>query len=195
MRTLRRFSLLAGVTLLSACSTESATLPSAPSAALQRAPSPHSLGALSGALTLVTGARRTTPLLTPLSAAKFIGSEGGTLSIPQAGVTVIIPAGALAVPTLISMVARKGALIAYDFAPHGLTFAKPLVLTQDLAGTNVSLLMAPLLQLGYYADPTLLSDLGGSVSEFETGASDLLGRTFTSTIPHFSGYMVACGRE
>lgn len=106
-----------------------------------------------------------------------------------------VPAGALASATLISMTARKGALLAYDFAPHGLTFAKSLVLTQDLAGTNVSPLMSHLLHLGYYADPTLLTELGGAVSEFEDGSSDFLGRTFTSTIPHFSGYMVACGRE
>jgi hypothetical protein len=139
--------------------------------------------------------QRTTPLAAPITVTKSIGSEGGTLSIPQAGVSVVVPRGALAQPTTITMTARAGSLVAYDFAPHGITFAKPLVFQQQLKGTNASLLTAPLLQLGYYSDPNLLTGTGGLVSELLGGAVDLLTGTFTAPIPHFSGYIVTCGRR
>ncbi|MEP7001498.1 MAG: hypothetical protein ABI969_13520 [bacterium] len=162
------------------------------------APSPELLGGLpqtvSKLLTTVIGVQRNTPLTSSIAVTKTIGSAGGTLSIPQAGVTVTIPSAALASNTVITMTARAGTLIAYDFAPHGITFAKPLVFTQSLDGTNASLLTAPLLALGYYSDPSLLTGLGGTVSELLSGNVNLLSWTFTSKIPHFSGYMVAVGR-
>ena len=92
------------------------------------------------------------------------------------------------------MTARKGSLVAYDFAPHGIVFAKPLVFTQKLQGTNASLLTAPLLQLGYYSDPGLLTAVGGVVSELLGGTVNLLSWTYTGNIKHFSGYMVGIGR-
>ena len=195
IRSLRRFSLLAGVALFAACSTDSASLPSAPNASLSKAPVKGLLGTTTTALTLATGAQRTTALPSSLTVTQAIGVDGGTLSIPQAGVTITVPAGALAVTTVISMTARAGTVIAYDFAPHGTTFAKPLVFTQALAGTNVAPVLAPLLTLGYYADPSYLTTLGASVSEFISGSSNLVNASFTSSISHFSGYMVACGRS
>ena len=92
------------------------------------------------------------------------------------------------------MTARAGTLVAYDFAPHGITFAKPLVFSQQLRGTNATLLSAPFLGLGYYKDASLLTKTGGLVSELLGGAVNTLTWTFTSTIPHFSGYIVTCGR-
>ena len=93
------------------------------------------------------------------------------------------------------MTARAGSLVAYDFAPHGITFTKPLVFTQSLTGTNASLLNKSLLELGYYADPNQLNAAGGMVSELTSGVVNLLSWTFTANIKHFSGYMVGCGRE
>jgi len=194
IRTLRRFSLLASVVLFAACSSESTSLPSAPNVAFSRAPVKSPLSATTAALTLTTGAQRTSALPSSLTVMQAIGIAGGTLSIPQAGVTITVPAGALAATTLISMTARAGTVIAYDFAPHGTRFAKPIVFTQTLAGTNVPAALAPLLTLGYYADETDLTTFGGSVSEFIAGLSNLANGSFTSSISHFSGYMVACGR-
>ena len=88
------------------------------------------------------------------------------------------------------MTARAGSLVAYDFAPHGITFAKPLVFSQQLRGTNASLLTAPFLQLGYYSDPSLLTKTGALVSELLGGTLNTLTWTFTAPIPHFSGYIV-----
>jgi hypothetical protein len=198
--TIRRLAALALTLVVASCSSDRTTAPatlSAPSAA----PSGDLLGGLLGTvtntlgLTSVSGLQRTTPLASPITVAKTIGSAGGTLSIPQAGVTVTIPAGALSAPTLITMTARSGSLVAYDFAPHGITFAKPLGFSQSLNGTNATILSAPFLRLAYYTDGSLLGAAGGLVSELLTGTIDLLTWTFTSNIKHFSGYMVSCGRD
>ena len=151
------------------------------------------LGSLTSLLEL-DGLQRTKALAAPITVTKSIGAEGGTLAIPEAGVTVVVPRGALATTTKITMTARAGTLVAYDFAPHGITFAKPLVFTQQLRGTNASLLNASLLRLGYYADPSLLGKTSAVVSDLLGGVVNTLSWSFTSTIPHFSGWVVTCGR-
>ncbi len=190
---LRRIGVLAaGLALVSACGIEqtSAPAPTAPTSGLLDG----LVGGLVSSLTSVTGVQRTTPLASAITVSQTIGSAGGTLSIPAAGVTVVVPAGAVSSNTNFTMTARAGSLIAYDFAPHGITFAKPLVFTQSLSGTNATLLSAPLIQLGYYSDPSLLTAVGGLVSELINGNVNLLNWTFTSNIKHFSGYMMTGGR-
>ena len=190
----RLTAMAAGLAIVAACASE----PTSPPMTAAAAPS-HSLNG--GVLATATnhigihGLLRSTPLLAPITVSKTIGSGGGTLSIPQAGVTVTIPSGALASNTVITMTARVGSLVAYDFAPHGITFAKPLVFTQKLSGTPANLLNASLLQLGYYSDPSHLTLDGGLVSELIGGNVNVRSWTFTSTIQHFSGYVVACGRR
>jgi hypothetical protein len=199
---LRRISLLAAsLALFSACSSEPISAPQAKIATPTAAPSADLLGGVVGGvvgivqkLVLMPGLQRTTPLAADITVTKTIGSAGGTLSIPAAGVTVVVPSGALGSNTVITMTARKGSLIAYDFAPHGIVFAKPLVFTQKLQGTNASLLSAPFIQLGYYSDPSLLTAVGGLVSELLGGNVNLLSWTYTGNIKHFSGYMMGCGR-
>jgi len=191
--TLRRLAALAlGALALASCGGEHPTLPQLQ----QSAPDAPAADLLGGVTSLVgmNGLQRTTPLAVPITVSKAIGADGGTLAIPEAGVTVTVPRGALAATTTITMTARAGTLVAYDFAPHGITFAKPLVFSQQLRGTNATLLSAPLLRLGYYEDASLLTRTGGLVSELLGGAVNTLTWTFTSTIPHFSGYIVTCGR-
>lgn len=191
LRHLAALSLLAAV---SACGSPDATVGATRLTAPASAPSATLLGSV-GSLVSVTGLQRDTPLAAPITVASTIGADGGTLSIPRAGVTVIVPRGALTVPTQITMTARAGSLVAYDFAPHGITFAKPLVFTQQLRGTNASLLTAPFLQLGYYADASLLTKVGGMVSELIGGTTNLVTWSFSARITHFSGYIVTCGRR
>ena len=164
---------------------------------LQQSPPQEASQDLLGLSSLLgmNGLQRTRALAAPITVSKSIGTEGGTLAIPEAGVTVTVPRGALAASTKITMTARAGTLVAYDFAPHGITFAKPLVFSQKLSGTNATLLSAPLLRLGYYSDANLLTKTGGLVSELLGGVVNALSWTFTSNIPHFSGYMVSCGRR
>jgi hypothetical protein len=151
-------------------------------------------GVLKSVLVPSIGLQRRTALPEAITVTQTIGSAGGTLRIPAAGVTVTVPAGAVSGPTSFSMTARAGSLVAYDFAPHGITFAKPLVFTQSLSGTNATLLSKAFLELGYYADPSQLNSFGGLVSELTTGVVNLLSWTFTANIKHFSGYMIGCGR-
>ena len=193
----RRISAMAvaGLAFIAACSGEP-TAPKAP-LATPAAPSADLIGGLLGTVTnliSLPGVQRTSPLAASITVSQTIGTGGGTLSIPAAGVTVVVPAGALSKSTVITMTARKGYLVAYDFAPHGITFAKPLVFTQKLTGTTANILTAPLLKLGYYSDPSLLTAVGGLVTELLSGNVNLLNWTFTSNIKHFSGYMVGCGR-
>ncbi len=188
---LRRTGLLAvAVALMAACSSEPATSPTARIAAPE-APSADLLSSL----LLTPLLQRTTPLAAPITVTQTVGTAGGTLSIPAAGVTVTIPQGALSAPTVITMTARAGSALAYDFAPHGITFAKPLTFKQKLAGTNANVVSALLLKLAYYPDASLLGGTVALVSELISGSVNLLDWSFTAPISHFSGYVIACGRE
>jgi hypothetical protein len=205
---IRRLATLALTLAVAGCSSDHLTAPATAPAtvpatlsAQSAAPTKDLLGGLLGTvggltdalgLTSVRGIQRTTPLAEPITVVKTIGREGGYLSIPQAGVTVVVPAGALSSPTEITMTARAGSMIAYDFAPHGVTFARPLVFNQNLRGTNAGLLST--LKLGYYSDPNLLSGTTALVSELIGGIVSRLTGTFTAPIKHFSGYVVTCGR-
>jgi hypothetical protein len=192
---LRRFTALvfSAIALVS-CGIDQPTAVPRPEVAAPGAPNASLLTTVTSLLS-VEGLQRTTPLAAPITVSKSMGTDGGTLSIPEAGVSVFVPRGALTQPTTITMTARAGSLVAYDFAPHGITFAKPLVFKQQLKGTNASLLTAPFLQLGYYSDPNLLTKTGGLVSELLGGVLDTLSWTFTAPIPHFSGYIVTSGRR
>ena len=214
----RRAGLLsvALLTLVStACNTDHVAAPTAP-ASIVAAPSlqPRDgasqdllgglLGTVTGTVEAVTGTLgltnangvlRTQPLSQPITVRKTIGRAGGSLSIPEAGISVIVPYGALDQDTEITMTARAGYLLAYDFAPHGVTFNVPLVFRQSLNNTNAGLLSPLSLQLGYYEDPSLLGKTTALVSELVGGVTNILSRTFTAPIKHFSGYIVICGRS
>jgi hypothetical protein len=211
---LRRGGLLAIallVVLATACNVESPSAPVPAGPAPQLAapsdggPAESLLGGLIGGtvgaltntlgLTSANGILRSKPLPYPITVSKTIGRSGGVLSIPAAGVTVVVPAGALNGDTKITMTARAGSLLAYDFAPHGMTFNLPLVFNQNLNGTNAGLLSPLGLKLAYYSDPSLLGKTTALVSELITGVTSLLTRTFTAPIKHFSGYVVICGRS
>ncbi len=195
---IRRIGALALALSLAACSADQVAAPPRMQAA-PAAPSASLLGGLlgtvTGLLTTSTAVQRTTPLAAPITVTKQIGYYGGTLSIPEAGVTVTVPVGALSRTTTITMTARAGSLLAYDFSPTGTVFNKPLVFKQSLNGTNVTLLQAPLLHLGYYSDPGLLGTLTATVSDLLVGVTNLLDWSFTAPIKHFSGYVVMCGRS
>jgi hypothetical protein len=214
---LRRAGLLAAAMLVvvsAACGTDRASAPStlvapstlaspttlgAPSTLGTPAASHDLLGGLIGTITNTLGLTnakavlRSTPLPANITVRKTIGRAGGVLSIPAAGVTVVVPFGALDRDTEITMTARAGSLLAYDFEPHGVTFKVPLVFNQKLNGTNVGLLSPLSLKLGYYSDPSLLGKTTALVSEVIGGLTSILTRTFTAPIKHFSGYLVICG--
>ena len=189
--------MLASLLILVGCSSES-TSPSQGAAAsgdLLGGVVGGVVGTVKTVLIPVSGLARNTPLTADITVTQAIGSAGGTLSIPAAGVTVVVPAGAVSSPTQFTMTARAGSVVAYDFAPHGIAFAKPLVFTQSLTGTSANLLNISSLSLGYYADPSQLNSTGGVVSDLTAGLTNVLGWSFTANIKHFSGYLVSCDRD
>ena len=99
----RRIGVLALALAITACSADNAAAPTAlqapaaePSASLLGGLLGGVTGTLTGALQLTTanGIQRTQPLPSSITVTKTIGSSGGMLSIPAAGVTVARPATA-----------------------------------------------------------------------------------------------------
>ena len=139
--------------------------------------------------------QRATPLPSDITVAKVIGSAGGTITVPGAGLTVSVPSGAVAYPTTFTVTALAGRAVAYEFGPHGTKFAKPLTMTQDL---RVSYLTPESLQYlhfnaGYFSSTTNLIDrlLRAIVSELLPASADASSMVVRFNVSHFSGYLVA----
>jgi hypothetical protein len=179
----------AGALFTNACGSHDGT--TAPQSAAT--PTAASTSLLSNAIT-VTPLKRTTPLAAPLTASAYIGAFGGKLSIPAAGITVTVPPLALTSTKLVTVTAPAGSDVAYTFEPHGTTFLVPLVLTQDLRKTQAQsggLIDASALFVGYFPDNSNIL----SVTELLNVSLNLLNQSATFTVSHFSGYIVASGRE
>ena len=125
-------------------------------------------------------------------------TRGGTITLPTAGLTVTVPVGAIRTGSLtITVRAHAGQSVAYDFKPHGVVFAKPLTLTQDLGKTNWKQLGNVTLYGGYYPgevdDANSLATITESFPIRITTDSKKVTRA-TFDIWHFSGYVVSSGR-
>lgn len=173
------------------CSTSETVAPPATSAPSSAA---HSLtNVLSSPVTAVP-LQRTEPLASNISKSAYIGALGGVISIPDAGITVVVPALALASPTLITVTALAGSNVAYEFAPHGIRFPVPLVVTQSLKNTearNGGPLDASLLSAAYFPDSSNVT----SVTEILGVNVNLLKQTAVFDVWHFSGYILAGGYD
>lgn len=181
------------VTAVAAACVSSDNPVSPPSAPVQPAASSTNLLGLGGS-TIVTPLLRNAPLSQSLSASAKVGPLGGTLSIPGAGLLVVVPPLALSSTQTITVTAVAGSNVAYEFAPHGLKFNVPLVVTQDLSGTQAGKggLVNPLsLFAGYYPDSTKIT----SITESLNVNLNLLNQVATFTVWHFSGYILASGRD
>lgn len=173
---------LACALILSACTADQTIAPAVSSAAneLRTAEVVH----IDNASELVI-VSRIAPLGRHLTASKVVGAAGGTIAIPDAGVTLSIPAGALQMPTQVSITARPGHAVAYDIKPYGLVFAKPVTFAQTLRNTD--------------ARPAGISlsalSRSGSLSAGISGTIDGLTDTFTTSVDRASGYIMSCGRQ
>jgi hypothetical protein len=191
-RTLRLMAVaVAGAIFVNACATPDN--PVAPQSPI--APSAAASSSLLGLTkTTVTPLQRTKPLPSALSASAYIGALGGRLAIPGAGITVVVPPLALTSTKLVTVTALAGSNVAYTFEPHGTTFLVPLVVTQDLSNTQATTggLINPLsLFVGYFPDSNNIL----SVTELLNINLNLLNKTAIFTVTHFSGYIVASGRQ
>jgi hypothetical protein len=171
---------------------DAATSPSRPNAP-SAPPATRSTTVLDQAISVIP-LQRTAPLASEQSVSARIGVFGGQLRLPDAGLTVTVPAFALVSPVTITVTAMAGSSVAYEFSPHGLTFLAPIVATQDLSMTEAQrggLINPSSLFVGYFPDSSQIT----TVTELLSLQVDLLAQTSTALVWHFSGYMWSSGRE
>ena len=187
-RTLSRFGArLVSALLLAGCARDAAA-PVGPAA------TPDTADAALLGLLPVRGVTRAMPLAKDIAVSTVIGSKGGTLTIPEAGLTLVVPAGAVSSDVTFTATALAGKLVAYDFEPHGTKFAVPLQFNQDLRKTNLlATLTAPLIDGAYFADNSRLNQASGTafVSELRSATVNLLQFRASFPIDHFSGYLIS----
>jgi hypothetical protein len=126
-----------------------------------------------------------------------VGTGGSALEVASAGLRINVPAGAVSEPTTIVVRVIAGDLVAYDFAPHGMTFAKPIEIQQNLKGTNwYKLDRHARVEAAYFADVGQLDFRAkqAQVNEFLPAAVQVRTARIQFAVTHFSGYLVSSGR-
>jgi hypothetical protein len=113
-----------------------------------------------------------------------IGRWGGVMRLPDAGLTVYFPYGAVRRNTSITITAPAGNLVGYHFEPHGLEFGRPVTLVQDLLSTEGLGLRG---MSAVYFD----GELEPQVSVLERLPLLVLRILGIFSIEHFSGYVIA----
>ena len=130
---------------------------------------------------------------------KTIDQSGGTISIPETGLTLSFPAGAVAAPITIT-ITSDDKYVAYKMEPTGTRFLKDVTATQQLNTTSI--FGSPLrsqLYAAYIAEDNIKLSGKVPVLEIEPGTtifsvlSSLLPQAHVWTIRHFSRYMLASG--
>lgn len=181
--TLRRLlgaSLLAVIIIGTACSDN------APTAAPAAAPVPEAtvsddlLGGLVGGLLKPVTGLLSCDVSQTRTASKVVGSQGGYITVGAHA--LVIPPGALSGNVTISAVAPAGNRVAVDFAPHGLRFARPTVLSMSYA--ECGLVKGLLLRIVYVDDSERILQILPSLQ-------NLRQRRVVGTTDHFSKYMLA----
>jgi hypothetical protein len=130
---------------------------------------------------------------------RTIGPSGGVITIPQTGLTVVFPAGALTKPVDIKITADPR-YVAYRMEPSGTRFLKDVTVTQLLSATE---LFGRPLQSGLYA--AYIADdgisLSGKLPVLEIEPSHTIFSALQPFVPdaqvwvirHFSRYILASG--
>ena len=163
--------LLCGLTLASGCGdrTPTAPQPAAPSADL--------IGSLLGATGLLQCSN-----LPYASTTQTVGIAGGILSAGPH--KLVIPPGALAQPTTITMTLPTGLGVnAVQFKPAGLQFRTPAALTMSYA--NCSLLGKLLPKRIAYTTDNL------QILSYLLSLDNLFSKYVTGKVNHFSSYVIA----
>ena len=130
----------------------------------------------------------------------FDAGPGGAISANRAaGLSISVPPGALSQNVRITVTVKAGNVYNYQFAPEGLQFALPVVVTQDVSDNSlIGSLLGGLLgssktaKGAYYSAPTLQYDPKtgtATVNELEPTVTG--GGLLSFQIRHFSGYTVA----
>jgi hypothetical protein len=140
--------------------------------------------------------RRNSQLATDVSETRVIGPEGGRIDIAGAGISFVVPPGALTEARSITMTAVAGDAMAVEFAPHGLRFDAPATLHMRTRGTRAESKLRGTPNgarldsfLGVYFDGR--PERG--VDPLENIAARLLDGAIVFEVSHFSGYACASG--
>ena len=130
---------------------------------------------------------------------KTIDVLGGTISIPETGLTMVFPPGAVANPITITVTADED-YVAYKMDPAGTKFQQDVIVTQSLAATELKgETLRSQLFAAYIADDRL--KLSGKVPVLEIEPSHTIFSSISPRTPiaqvwiirHFSRYMLASG--
>jgi hypothetical protein len=143
---------------------------------------------------LVTTVNRDSPLAGDVVWTFTAGPTGATSSNSAVGLTISVPPGALSSSQTITVTALAGAPVAYSFEPH-LDFHRGVTLTQNLTGTSGA---ASLVLSGAHFDGDVLSltsDGLAVVSELVPAVVNPLTHTVRFDVGHFSGWIVASGKD
>jgi hypothetical protein len=124
--------------------------------------------------------------------------EGGTIVLSGAGLRITFPAGAVAEPVDVTVKIASTSRVAYEFEPHGLVFARAVIVEQALAGTSAAadaLLRRNL--VATYVAGRFDDRVDGIVVADELLPVRLDGERMVASfsIAHFSGYQLASGRH
>jgi hypothetical protein len=128
-----------------------------------------------------------------------IGVLGGTITIPETGLSISFPAGAVAAPITIT-ITPDADYVAYKMEPAGTQFLAPVVVIQSIPYTELDgrQLTKPLFA-AYIADDKLSLSGNVPVSELEPAQTifspldPLIPQSHVWIIRHFSRYMLASG--
>ena len=133
------------------------------------------------------------------SVSATIGVNGGTLSIPGSDFTITFPYGALTQSTNITITSDASGYVSNDMQPHGLTFRKPVVVTQKLRNTAVYGTPLAINSFCAFFAKDLL-DLSGILQALEIETTTIFANPSTGLpevetwqLNHFSRYMLASG--
>jgi hypothetical protein len=191
LRLFSSFAPFAGAFLIASCAAPDLANPTAPVATTSFR---HDV--LNLQLTAVEWKR---PLDGPLTVSQTIDQSGGTISIPETGLTIEFPAGAVASPVAITVTADEN-YVAYKMEPAGTQFLQDVRVTQQLNTTRgYGLPLTSALYAAYIADDGV--NLSGVLPVLElepsTTVFSLLSPVFPQaevwTIRHFSRYILASG--
>ena len=141
---------------------------------------------------LATPATRLSPLAAPVTWTFTVGPEGGVSRNDSAGLTIIVPAGAVNEDRTITATALAGPWVAYRFEPH-IEFGTNVLLVQDRASIRGESLVFG----GAHFDGAEPEVANGKivVNELASAVTSLLNGTVIISVGHFSGWIVTTGNE
>lgn len=190
MRTALRLFLSSALLWSAACGTEDSFAPSLASSDFRP------MKEIVDPAVTVDVLQRLTPLHRNVTKSVTISRKGGTIKLPEGGLTIEIPANAFESPEItFHITALAGSDVAYDFEPHGLVFTRPINVFQDLKVTSFDKHDAASLEGAYFADMTSLQNGSAKVNEFKDTHVDLKNSKLRFPVDHFSGYLVSSSRR